>query len=63
MANPNRKFSKSRTQKRRSQYYNSGQQPTTMECPNCGNAKLVHRACPSCGHYRGRKVVEQTELS
>jgi len=58
MANPKRKHSKSRTRKRRSQYYGSLEQPSMMECPNCGSAKLRHRACSSCGHYRGRQVVE-----
>ena len=23
-------------------------------CPNCGSATRSHRACPSCGYYRGR---------
>lgn len=62
MANPKRKNSKARTSKRRAVYYNSLRQPSMMECPNCGNAKLLHHACPSCGHYRGRRVVERTEI-
>lgn len=61
MANPKRKHSKSRTRKRRSKYYNRLEEPQMMECPNCGSAKLMHRACPSCGHYRGRQVVEPQE--
>lgn len=28
-----------------------------MRCPNCQEAKLPHRVCPSCGYYDGRKVV------
>jgi large subunit ribosomal protein L32 len=27
-------------------------------CPNCREMKLPHRACPHCGYYRGRQVVE-----
>lgn len=61
MANPKRKNSKSRTRKRRSQYYGSLDQPEMMACPNCGNTKLRHRACPSCGQYRGRQVIEAEE--
>lgn len=26
-------------------------------CPQCRSAKLPHRACPSCGFYKGRQVV------
>lgn len=58
MANPKRKHSKSRTRKRRAQYYNSLKEPQLMSCPNCGAPKEMHRACPSCGHYRGRQVIE-----
>lgn len=61
MANPRRKHSKSRTSKRRANYYNSVSAPQMMECPNCGTPKMLHRACPNCGHYRGREVVERTE--
>jgi large subunit ribosomal protein L32 len=25
-------------------------------CEKCGEATLPHRACPACGHYKGRKV-------
>lgn len=63
MANPKRKHSKARTGKRRATYYNSLRKPSMMECPNCGSAKLLHHACPSCGHYRGRQVVKPTEIS
>ena len=62
MAHPKRKHSKSRTRKRRSQYYGSLTQPEMMECANCGNTKLLHRACPSCGYYRGRQVIEAEEV-
>ena len=27
-------------------------------CPNCGEVKLPHRVCPSCGYYRKREVIE-----
>ena len=27
-------------------------------CPKCREPVLPHRACPSCGFYRGRQVTE-----
>ena len=27
-------------------------------CPRCRSAKLPHAACPGCGFYRGRQVVD-----
>lgn len=61
MANPKRKHSKSRTRKRRTKYYNRLEEPQMQECSNCGSVKIMHRACPSCGYYRGRKVIEPEE--
>jgi len=57
MANPRRRHSKARTAKRRAQYKVESV-PQTHECQNCGNVKILHRACPTCGHYRGRAVIE-----
>ncbi|MEE8526028.1 MAG: 50S ribosomal protein L32, partial [Thermoanaerobaculia bacterium] len=34
----------------------------TSLCDNCGEVKLPHRVCASCGHYRGREVIEVEEL-
>jgi hypothetical protein len=31
-------------------------------CPNCGDPKLPHRVCPTCGMYKGEQVVEVEEL-
>lgn len=28
-----------------------------VACANCGEATRPHRACPACGHYKGRKAV------
>lgn len=27
-------------------------------CPRCRSAKLPHAACPRCGYYRGRQMVQ-----
>lgn len=59
MANPKRKHSKSRRDKRRSQWKLTV--PTLMECPNCDQPKLPHRACPNCGHYNGRLIFAPKE--
>jgi len=59
MANPKRKISKSRRDKRRSQWKLSA--ATLMECPNCNQSKLPHRACPNCGYYNGRAVFTPKE--
>ena len=56
MPNPKRRHSKRRK--------NNGV-PTTIstplslaECPNCHEKKLPHRACPHCGYYKGREVID-----
>jgi large subunit ribosomal protein L32 len=59
MANPKRRTSKARRDRRRS--HHAIGQPSRSVCPNCGEAKLPHRVCPSCGHYRGRAVLEIEE--
>ncbi len=35
--------------------------PAVVACPQCGEAKLPHHACPSCGMYKGRTIVEKEE--
>ncbi|HDN58978.1 MAG: 50S ribosomal protein L32 [Candidatus Neomarinimicrobiota bacterium] len=55
MAQPKRKTSKSRRDKRRTFW--KATVPTVTLCPNCKEPKLPHRACPNCGYYRGRPVM------
>lgn len=31
--------------------------PNLIPCPNCGEPAVSHRACGSCGYYKGRQVV------
>lgn len=59
MANPKRRHSKARRDKRRA--HDALGQPATSLCPECGEAKLPHRACSHCGQYRGRQVLAGTE--
>ena len=56
MPNPKRRHSKARTSKRRAHDYLTS--PTLGECPNCHEKKLPHRACPRCGYYKGREVID-----
>ncbi len=59
MAVPKRKISKERKRKRRSHHALGA--PNVVECPECKEPRLPHRACPSCGYYNGRKVVASKE--
>ncbi len=56
MPNPKHRHSKHRRDKRRA--HDALTVPGTSLCPSCGERKLPHRVCPSCGSYRGREVVE-----
>ncbi len=56
MAVPKRKKSKSKRNKRRTHQKITGADLTS--CPQCGDARLPHHACPSCGTYKGRTVIE-----
>jgi len=55
MAVPKRKTSKSKRDKRRT--HQKTEAPSVSTCPQCGEATLSHHACPSCGSYKGRKIV------
>lgn len=59
MANPKRRHSKARRDKRRS--HDALPTPAISTCPECGEAKMPHRACPHCGQYRGRQVIAEAE--
>ncbi|TVP94777.1 MAG: 50S ribosomal protein L32 [Acholeplasmatales bacterium] len=59
MAVPQRRTSKTRKRKRRTHFKITA--PGMMVCPNCGEMKLSHRVCKSCGHYHGRIVIEQKD--
>ncbi len=56
MANPKRRHSKQRRDKRRS--HHALAKPGLSRCPNCMEMKLPHRICPSCGHYKGRTLID-----
>jgi large subunit ribosomal protein L32 len=56
LALPKRKKSKSRRNMRRS-HHALRARPIDI-CPRCSEVKMPHRACPSCGYYRGRQAVK-----
>ncbi|TKJ33897.1 50S ribosomal protein L32 [bacterium (candidate division B38) B3_B38] len=56
MANPKRRHSKSRRDKRRARL--SLTSPSLSECPQCHETKLPHRVCPHCGYYKGVEAIE-----
>lgn len=57
MPNPKRRHSKSRRDKRRTHY--KAVAPSTAACDNCGEMKLMHAACPSCGFYNRMKILDK----
>ncbi|HEX9780773.1 MAG TPA: 50S ribosomal protein L32 [bacterium] len=59
MAHPTRKHTRSRRDKRRANWKARPRSLTT--CGQCAQPVLPHRACPSCGYYRGRQVVTVRE--
>ncbi len=61
MANPKRKISKSKRDKRRAAWMNNLQTSSLSDCPNCGEPRIPHRACPNCGYYKGQQVFTPNE--
>ncbi len=59
MANPKRRHSKARRDKRRA--HDALDRPASSTCEHCGEPKMPHRVCRHCGHYRGREVMEVKE--
>ena len=60
MANPKWKTPKSKTRSRRAANWKLSP-VTTMQCPQCREAKRPHFACAFCGYYDGRQVIQTEE--
>jgi large subunit ribosomal protein L32 len=61
MPNPKRRHSTRRTANRRAHDFLT---PSGLsECPNCHEKKLPHHACPKCGEYKGRAVLDTKEAA
>ena len=59
MAVPKRKTTPSRKGMRRS--HHALNYSTFVECSNCGELKLAHHICNSCGFYNKKEGVNKTE--
>jgi large subunit ribosomal protein L32 len=55
MGVPKRKMSKMRLRTRKAA--NRWRAPLLSKCGQCGSAVIPHTACPSCGYYGGRQVL------
>jgi len=56
---PKRKYAKARQGERRQHLRLIP--PSLVACPNCRRPRRPHHACPHCGYYRGRPVVETAQ--
>lgn len=56
MAVPQVKTSKRKRNMRRS--HHALKAPTLITCTNCGALAAPHRVCQSCGHFKGKELVE-----
>ncbi|MEK8132010.1 50S ribosomal protein L32 [Paenibacillus filicis] len=57
MAVPQRRTSKTRRDKRRTHF--KLEVPGMVKCSHCGELKLAHRVCKSCGTYKNREIINQ----
>ncbi|MDQ5973470.1 MAG: large subunit ribosomal protein [Actinomycetota bacterium] len=53
---PKRKTSRSNTRHRRAQWKTTV--PTLVTCVRCKEKRLAHTACPTCGTYAKRRVLD-----
>lgn len=56
MAVPNRRVSKARRDKRRSNVWKLTA-PNLVKCSNCGEYTASHKVCGTCGYYKGKEVI------
>lgn len=59
MPNPKRRHSKTRGRKRRTHY--KLEAANLVECPQCHEMVMPHRACGKCGYYKGRTAFVPKE--
>ena len=59
MAVPKRKTSVSKRNMRRS--HDSLKAINVVECPNCGEQKIIHHICKACGYYGDKEILPIVE--
>ncbi len=57
MAVPKRRTSRSKRNMRRANH-DKVTPVQLIACSNCGEPSVPHRACASCGHYKGKAVTK-----
>ena len=55
MAVPKRRTTRSKRNMRRANH-DKVIAPQLIACKNCGEPSVPHRACPSCGFYKGKEA-------
>ena len=58
MGVPKKRTSKMRRDRRRAANNNLRSAVQVIKCTKCGEPVMPHRACPSCGQYKGRLVKD-----
>ncbi len=53
---PKRKYAKARQGDRRAHLALT--EPQVVECSQCHQPRLPHRACPHCGYYKDEQVIK-----
>ena len=61
---PKKQQSNSSSSRRYKSYQNKARKrllntTSISNCPKCKEDKLSHTACPTCGHYNGRNVIDK----
>lgn len=56
MGVPKKRTSSAKRDQRRSHWKITA--PNVTRCPKCQEPVMAHRACPSCGVYKDRQVIE-----
>lgn len=58
---PTPKCKKSKSKKNMRRAHHALSRPAFNACPECGEPRRPHHACPSCGLYKGREVISVGE--
>lgn len=61
MAVPRNRQSNARKNNKRSHH---AKKPVALAtCSSCGNWCKTHAACPHCGHYKGRNILQESSAT